>query len=642
MEIWDEGHFETVEVKKDGGWTVRLHGKRVEGLWTLVPAHLDGDAKNWLILKKRDEGRAARPPAPAVRPMLATPADRLPVRGEWHHEVKWDGYRALGVVRGAEAALVSRSGGDLSDRFPAITRALPHALRTSDCIVDGEVCALDDQGRSDFGLLQADGGPLVYYVFDLLELEREPVVSRPIEQRRELLEELVVADPRVRLSAWFEDGEALLAAVREHGLEGVVSKRVGSAYRPGKRSGDWQKVKTRNRDEFLIIGYTRGKGSREALGSLLLAEDGDEGLSYAGNVGSGLSEGSVARLLKEMGPLRRDSAPIEPAPRPPKVRVADVTWVEPRLRCKVEFAERTRDGRLRAPVFVGMAEPVAARANGGGRVTLSNPDKLFFPDDAITKSDLFAYYEEVAPVLVPHLRDRPFTMLRYPDGITGKKFFQKDAPSHMPKWIRRYAHEGISYLMVNDPDALLWVVNMGCIDLHPWLARCDRPERPDLVMFDLDPADETSFETVVEVAHLVREALGLLGLEAVPKTSGGKGMHVLVPVRREHDHDEVRGFVSAVARTLAQSRPDLITTKWRRTERHGVLIDANQNGLGRTTAGVYSVRPKPGGPVSTPLRWDEVVPGLDPAAFTMDVVVERIRRLGDVAEPLLSGKQRLP
>jgi len=245
-------------------------------------------------------------------------------------------------------------------------------------------------------------------------------------------------------------------------------------------------------------------------------------------------------------------------------------------------------------------------------------------------------------VVVPHLHDRPFTMLRYPDGIKGKSFFQKDAPSHLPAWVRTYTHDGIRYILVNDADTLAWVVNMGCIDLHPWLARRDRPDRPDLVMFDLDPAEGVPYSTVVEVALLVRQALSALKLEGVPRTSGGKGMHILVPIERRTDQSGARAFVAAVARALARTHPDLITTKWKKSERHGVLVDANQNGLGRTTAAAYSVRPRPGATVATPLAWDELTPDLDPTAFTMEAVIERVSRLGDLASPLLGRRQRLP
>jgi bifunctional non-homologous end joining protein LigD len=448
------------------------------------------------------------------------------------------------------------------------------------------------------------------------------------------------------VSTGFADGAALLAAVRAQDLEGVVAKRHGSVYRPGRRSTDWLKVKTRQDGEFLILGWTRGEGSREALGALVLGERGPDGLGWVGNVGSGLDERTIAILLDRLKALAVERAPLSPVPKMPKTPARAVTWVKPALRCRVAFAERTRDGRLRAPVFQGLLDdepaPEAPARARRSRVTLTNPDKVFFPDEGITKGDLFAYYETIAPVVVPHLKDRPFTMLRYPDGVNGKRFFQKDAPSHLPDWVRTYTHDDIRYILVNDADTLRWVVNMGCIDLHPWLSRCDRPERPDLVMFDLDPAEGVPYATVVQVALLVRDALDALRLEAVPRTSGGKGMHILVPVERRHDHQQARSFVAAVARALARTHPELITTKWKKSERHGVLIDANQNGLGRTTSAAYSVRPRPGATVATPLRWDELTPKLDPSAFTMEAVMERISRLGDLASPLLGRRQRLP
>ena len=419
-----------------------------------------------------------------------------------------------------------------------------------------------------------------------------------------------------------------------------MAKKRGSAYRPGRRSREWLKLKARQTAEFTVAGFTRGEGSREELGALVLAEPDDEGaLRWVGNVGSGLDGGEVTRLLRLMEPLRRTSATISPAPRMPRVKARDLRWVEPELRARVQFTERTRDGRLRAPVYKGLA---AKAERSSRRVEPTNADKVFFPDDGITKGDVFGFYERIAPVLVPHLRDRPFTMLRYPDGIAGKHFFQKDAPSHMPPFVKRFEHEGISYALVNDADSLLWMANMGCIDLHPWLARRDRPDRPDLVMFDLDPADGVPYATVVKVALILRDALSALDLIGVPKTSGGKGMHVLVPVERRYEHADARGFVAAVARAIAATHPDLVTTRWRKSERHGVLIDANQNGLGRTTAGVYSVRPKPGAPVSTPLRWDELDDKLDPRAFTMEAVERRISRFGDLAESLRTLRQRLP
>jgi bifunctional non-homologous end joining protein LigD len=287
---------------------------------------------------------------------------------------------------------------------------------------------------------------------------------------------------------------------------------------------------------------------------------------------------------------------------------------------------------------------------GKRSVELSNLDKPFWPDEGVTKGDLLAYYRDIAPVLVPHLKDRPFTMKRYPDGWQGKFFFQKDTPKHAPSWLRTVpfpatTREGetrtIDYALVNDELALLWVVNMGCIDMNAWTSRADRPERPDWVIFDLDPSEGTGFEEVIETALHVKATLDLVELESFPKTSGSRGIHVLVPIARRHTYEQTHRFASIVAGALARAHPQLVTTEWVKKKRRGVLVDANQNGAGKTTASVYSVRPRAGAPVSTPLTWDEVKPGLDPTAFTMEVVLDRVARDGDLFAGVLAGGQSL-
>ncbi len=348
----------------------------------------------------------------------------------------------------------------------------------------------------------------------------------------------------------------------------------------------------------------------------------------------------------------------------PRVRRGDVVWVEPELVCEVEFAEWTHDGHLRSPTFLGLRDdkparevrrerPAEAVERVAGRdLKLTNLDKVFWPDEGITKGDLLDYYGAVAEAILPHLRDRPFTMRRYPDGAFGKAFFQKHAPTHMPDWIPRFRVEvstresprerkAIEAPLVNDAAALLWMANMGCIDMNAWYSRVDRPDRPDWVLFDLDPSDDVGFAETVQVALAVRDALDALGLESFPKTSGADGMHVLVPVERRYSYAETREFAGIVAGAIAQTHRGLATTEWVKSRRRGVLIDANQNGAGKTIASVYSVRPRPGAPVSTPLRWDEVDAALDPRAFTTEVVLERIRRHGDLFAGVLTTRQRL-
>jgi bifunctional non-homologous end joining protein LigD len=671
VEIWDSGTYELLEEKRDGGLTVRLHGERLEGVWTLVPARLDGDEKNWLLLRKRDDERAAaatparRAPRRTYRPMLATLAEELPGGSGWLFEVKWDGYRAIVTLSGGEATLRSRRDQDLTPRFPSVARALGQAVRTPNCVLDGEVCALDEEGRSSFSAMQQGGHPLVFYAFDVLEIEGEPVIGLPLAERHERLRELLTpGDQVVRLSETFDDGPALYAAAIEQRLEGVMAKKARSTYEPGKRSRNWLKVKTTQRQEFLICGWTKGKGRRERLfGSLVLGVRRGPELVWVGNVGTGFSEAEIERLLAKLRPLERKTSPFTTPPVMPRVKKGDVVWVSPKLVCEVEFAEWTHDGHLRAPRYVGIREdkepeavkqerPVTETIRRGKReLRLSSLDKVFFPEDGITKGDLLAYYRRVAPAVVPHLRDRPFTMKRYPDGAHGKFFFQKDAPKHMPEWIPRVEYRStsretrekrtIAYPLVNDELALLWMVNMGCIDLNAWYSRVDKPDRPDFCLFDLDPSPDVGFRETVQVALLIKELMDALGLESHAKTSGSDGIHVLVPVSRRHTYADTRRFAEVVAGALVRAHPKLVTTEWAKAKRRGVLIDANQNGEGKTIASVYSVRPHDGAPVSTPLRWEEVTPDLDPKSFTMEVVLDRVARDGDLFEPVLHGRQSL-
>jgi bifunctional non-homologous end joining protein LigD len=574
-------------------------------------------------------------------------------------EVKWDGYRALGYVRSGEAKLVSRNGNDLTARFAEIGKALAKAAKSPDCVVDGEVCALDENGRPSFSAMQQGkpGTPLVYELFDVLEIDGEPLVDRPLTERRELLEGLL--DKRVttvQVSGAFDDGEALFTAAQEQRLEGVMAKKAASRYAEGRRTRDWLKIKTHGEQEFVIVGYTKGEGRRaRSFGSLVLAVNEGGTLRWVGNAGTGFTEKTIEQLLEALEPLRVDKSPLAVVPKMAKVRASDVVWVRPKLVAEVKFAEWTHDGHLRAPVYLGLRDDKSApevHAELPSRVKFSNLDKVFFADEGITKGDLIEYYRTVAPVLLPHLVGRPFTMRRYPDGAFGKAFFQKDAPSHMPDWIRRFEVEVstreaprkrklIAAPIVDSEDALLWMVNMGCIDLNTWYSRVDKPDRPDFVLFDLDPSPDAGFRETVQVALLVKETLDALGLVSFPKTSSADGMHVLVPVERRYTYDDTREFCEIVAGALARTYRGLVTTEWTKSKRRGVLIDSNQNGERKTIASVYSVRPRPGAPVSTPLRWEEVDERLDPASFTMDVVLERVVETGDLFEGVLTTKQRL-
>jgi bifunctional non-homologous end joining protein LigD len=668
VEIWDHGTYELLEEKKNGGLTVRLKGERLNGTWALVPAHLSGDEKNWLIIRKRDDSVSAPRKVTTYKPMLATLTNEVPRGAGWEFEVKWDGYRAVATVSQSETVLTSRNGNDLTARFEHVAKEIAKAAKTPDCVLDGEVCALDESGRSSFSAMQQGkaGTPLVYYAFDVLEIDGESLVDLPLVDRHKRLGALLDSRNRtVRLSDAFDDGVALLNAAKEQGLEGIMAKRLDSKYAVGRRTRDWLKIKTHGEQEFVIAGYTKGTGRRaSSFGSLVLGVyEGDE-LVYVGNVGTGFNSKEIDKLLDELRPLRSPTPPFREVPKMPKVRKSDVIWVEPVLVAEVEFAEWTHDGRLRAPSYKGLREDKPARevrrevampdriVRGNRELKLSNLDKVFFPAEGITKGDLLEYYRAVAPVLVPHLRDRPFTMVRYPDGIEAGRFFQKDAPSHMPEWIPTYRalvstresprrRKSVNFPLVNDELALLWMVNMGCIDMNAWYSRIDKPDRPDFVLFDLDPSPDVGFRETVQVALLIKQALDAFGLVGFPKTSSAEGMHVLVPIERRYTYDDTRQFAEIVAGAIARTHRGLATTEWTKSKRRGVLIDWNQNGEGKTIASAYSVRPRPGAPVSTPLRWSEVNEKLDPLEFTMPVVRERIRKHGDLFEGVLTTKQRL-
>jgi bifunctional non-homologous end joining protein LigD len=641
VEIWDHGTYELVEEKPNGQLKVRLDGERLQGTWTLVPAHLDGKEQNWLIIRSHDAEEAAT--RARYKPELATPAAAIPRGDGWTFEVKFDGYRAIAYVHGGECELVSRNDHSLTERFSGVAKAIAKAVKTPNAVIDGEIARINADGRSSFSELQQGTGALVYFAFDLLEQDGESLVDLPLEERKARLRKLL--DKRVTSVAFsegFDDGDALFRVAQEQHLEGVIAKRKSSQYRQ-RRTSDWLKIKTELNDEFVVVGYTRGEGRRAGtFGALVLAVNEGGALRYVGNVGTGFSDTEIRRLLKLLKPLHRDTSPFGELPKMPRVRRGDVQWVEPKLVAQVRYGEWTHDGHLRHPAYLGLRddkepEEVIAPNARDSRLRLTNLDKPFWPDEGITKGDLIDYYEQVAPVLVPHLKNRPFTLRRYPDGAYGKAFFQKKAPAHMPDWIPRWG----DWALVNDELALLWMANMGCIDMNAWYSRVDKPERPDWVLFDLDPTPEVPWTQTVEVALILKQLFDTLGLEAFPKTSGGKGFHILVPIERRATYEDTRHFAEIVAGAVARTHPKLATTEWSKARRRGVLIDANQNGEGKTIASAYSVRPKPGAPVSTPLRWDEVNEQLNPAIYTMDVVVDRVRKFGDLFGAVLTTRQSL-
>lgn len=670
MSIWDRGTYDD-QMRSDDEWKLVLDGAILRGNYHLVRTGRRSGRDEWLLF--RSGSGPAGPPDPAprlrqMRPMLAESVAEPFDDPGWAYELKWDGYRALGLVTPEGTELRSRNRRDLTGSFPELAD-LRRAVMCQEAVLDGEVVVLDAEGHSDFNALQNGRGPFTYMAFDLLYADGEWLLDLPWRERRDRLAAAIApeAAPRVLVSDHVEGrGRDLFAAAAARGLEGIVAKRLDSAYRPGRRSSDWLKVKSRPEMVAVIGGFTEGAGSRRgSVGAVLVGERrADGGLSYLSHVGSGFTDAAARdlwdRLRAREIPRSPFAEPVPPGTSPPR-------WVAPDLSCEVSYAERTPDGRLRAPVFHGLVDdegdgPDVPDGPFGGiegdrvveegprRVTLTNLDKPYWPREGITKGHLLDHYLRVAPVLVPHLVGRPMILKRYPDGIEGEFFFQHNVGDQAPEWLRtaalsrsgRPGEKTSRYAVVDDPLALLWLVNLGCIDLNPWQSLADAPDEPTYVLFDLDPADGLPFDRVVETALLVREALEGLGLRGYPRTSGATGMHVLVPVTAGLDYAAVRLFARVVCEGLVRARPDLVTTRTQVAARGPrVYLDHNQNGRGRSIASVYSVRPRPGAPVATPLRWDEVRAGLDPRAFTMGVLARRIDREGDLAAGMMTDRQSL-
>jgi bifunctional non-homologous end joining protein LigD len=669
MTIWDAGTW-TEELRDDDEWKMILEGGILRGHYHLVRTGRRAGKDEWLVF--RSGKGPPGPPDPGarfldLRPMLASTTDAPFDEPGWAFELKWDGYRALSLVTSEGTSLRSRTGKDFTLAYPALSD-LRRALMCQEAVLDGEIVVLDEQGRPDFGALQAGRGQVTYVVFDLLMADGEWIEDLQWRERRERLEALVTpeAPPLVLLSGHVEgSGAELFALARERELEGVVAKRLDSTYRAGRRTGDWLKIKTRQEALVVIGGFTEGAGSRRGtVGALLVGEPDETGaLTYLSHVGSGLTD-AVARSLWDR--LRAGEVAESPFANAVPAAPARPRWVRPEIACEVRYAERTADGRLRAPVFHGLLDPDDAAPDipsgpfagtsgsrsvreGERTVTLTNLDKPYWPREGITKGHLLDHYLRMAPVLVPHLAGRPMILKRYPDGIEGQYFFQH-AVTDAPPWLRRVElsrggkpdEKTSRYAVVDDPMALLWLVNLGCIDLNPWQSRAETPEEPTHVLFDLDPADGLPFARVVEAARLVGDALTGLGLRGYPRTSGATGMHILVPVVAGLTFETVRLFARIVSEGLVRARPDLVTTVTAVAERGPrVYLDANQNGRGRSIASLYSVRPRPGAPVATPLHWDEVREGLDPHRFTMGVVARRVEREGDLSSGLIDDLQGL-
>ncbi len=584
-----------------------------------------------------------------MAPELATLVDKAPEGVRWLHEVKYDGYRILSRIDARSVRLTTRKNNDWTDRLPSIERVL-RALPVRAAWLDGEIAVLDSKGKTDFGRLQNAIGPgrdtdVRYFVFDLLHLDGFDLRAVALIERKRVLRELLERGAAMEGRLRFSDhvvgrGPEFFSQVCALGLEGIVSKRAECPY-TSRRTKNWLKIKCLGREEALIGGFTDPSGARSAFGALLLGQFQDAKLRYVGKVGTGFDERTLRELHARLAPLEIDEPPFVDPPRGAQVR--GVHWVRPELVAEVAFAERTADGKLRHSSFVGIREDKRPRevrperkkalrettALVGG-VRLSSAEKVLYPDLGLTKRDLAEYYEAIADHMLPHLAGRPLTLVRCPEGLSGQCFYQQHVYAGMPSAIHRVrAEKGeLEHAYVRTLAGLVSLVQIGVLEIHTWGARADKLERPDQLVFDLDPGPDVPWSGVIEAALEVRARLTELGLKSFVKTTGGKGLHVVVPISRTRGWDVTKAFTHTLAKDLTAKKRERYTANMAKSKRRGkIFIDYVRNARSATAVCAYSTRALPGAPVSTPLRWDELKDEIRSDSFGVRDIPERLRAL---------------
>lgn len=642
-----------------------------------------------------DLPQAVKAPMPKdVQPMLATLADSPSDAPGWVFEIKWDGFRSISYLQNNAVDIRSRNNKNFNDKFYPLRQALQSwGVRA---VVDGEIIVMNDKGYPDFSALQvwrseADG-ELVYYLFDILWYDGFDVTGAPLVARRNLLKQIVPSTGPIRLSEDFDvTGSELMTLAGKMGLEGILAKKVESTYLPGQRTRDWLKIKTIKQQEVIIGGYTRNEKSSKLFSALLLGVYRNNAFEFIGPVGTGFTTQMQKDILKKLKPLETSQCPFPEVPdynkpsrfrpNPPK---AEVTWVKPEVVAEVNYRTLASDGTFRHPSFKGLREdkqatdvvweeaispndisveePTAAAptiiqppAGNDVRKTLLNPgdetqvrkveghelkftnlSKVFWPEMNITKRDMLNYYYQVVPYMLPYMKDRPQTLNRFPNGIHGKSFYQKDVTGKVPGWIKTHAYYSDTderqkhFLVCTNEASLLYIASLGCIEMNPWISRTDTPDNPDWCIIDLDP-DKNTFDQVIEAARVTRDILDHMGVPCYCKTSGSTGLHIYIPLGAKYTYEDSKEFGRVVARTVHEEIPSFTSIERLTTNRHGKMyVDFLQNRPQATVAGPYSLRPKPGAPVSMPLAWEEVKKGLRITDFNIRNAIARLRETGDL------------
>jgi bifunctional non-homologous end joining protein LigD len=597
--------------------------------------------------------------------MLAKETDLPFSDAGWIYEIKWDGYRAIVEVNKDGVLLYSRNGNTFNDSYPAVVDAL--SKLKINAVLDGEVIVVDENGKSNFQLLQhyEEPFPLEYRVFDVLSINGKDVCHLPLTKRKALLKKLIKKNPIVKYSDHIEKtGLAFFDAAVKNDLEGIMAKKANSEYNPGVRTTNWLKIKHHKSQEAIIAGFTEPTGSRKYFGALVLGIKKGKKLVYAGHTGSGFNHQGLKEMSELLKPLIQKESPFK---EPVKTNMP-VTWVKPVLVCEIKFTEITTDGKMRHPIFIRLRDDKQAKdvnmedqtttpkkrvvkkttttpgktADEEGmmhfgkiKVKTTNLSKVYFPDDGITKGDVINYYISISKYILPYLKDRPESLKRNPNGITDHGFFHKDAGDEAPAWVKSKAifsessNKDIDYILCNDQPTLTYLNNLGCIEINPWHSTVAALDKPDYMIIDIDPSKKNTFEQVIETANAVHEVLKQTGAESYCKTSGATGLHVYVPTGKKYTYDQLKDFSHLICMMVQEQLPKF-TSLERNLKKRGdkmIYLDHLQNRRGQTISSVYSLRPHPGATVSMPLKWAEVKPGLSPQHFNIHNALKRIEKI---------------
>ncbi|WP_415329049.1 DNA ligase D [Chryseobacterium sp. MMS23-Vi53] len=601
--------------------------------------------------------------------MLAKPHDKAFDDEEWIFEIKWDGYRAVADLSKKNPLFYSRNGISFLSKFEKVSQDFTNQKHKM--ILDGEIVAYDENGRPNFQLLQQIGDnpnlALVYQVFDILWLNGHSTENIPLIQRKELLKEALVETDVIKFCDHIQEkGIDFFNQMKKMQLEGMIAKKADSLYVENHRTSDWLKIKFTNTEEVIICGFTEPRGSREGFGALILGKYIDGKLIYAGHTGTGFNRDLIHEVLERLKKLIIKTSPFENIPK----TNMPVTWTKPELVCEIKYSEITKDGIFRHPVFVAIREdknpedvnvkPKEMKAKTSSKKTensekekeitlnkhqvkLTNQDKIYFPKDDITKGDVIEYYQSVAEYILPHLKNRPLSLNRFPNGIQEQSFYQKDASDNIPDWIKTtqvYSESNdkyIDYIYCNDKATLAYLNNLGCIDMNPWNSSLPDLEHPDFLVLDLDPSKKNTFDDVIETALQVNEVLTSIKIKGYCKTSGSTGIHVYIPMGGKYDFDQVKDFAHILMKQVNEKLPKLTTLERSLQKRDDkkIYLDYLQNRTGQTLASAYSLRPKEGASVSMPLEWEELKKGLKPTDFNIHNALERIKEKGDLFKPVL-------